>query len=112
MSNLTAGVALTLHLGLVGEYNQVHPYARYTYDSNFIVGAYYNSEERVSGYIGYEIDITHKVSIELGVVSGYQSRDLLPMGRITYDDTLFIAPAIEYDSDNADTVGVVIGIQF
>ena len=93
----------------MGEYNQVH-YARYTYDSNFIVGAYYNSEERVSGYIGYEIDITHKVSIELGVVSGYLIRDL-SMGRITYDDTLFIA-AIEYDSDNADTVGVVIGIQF
>ena len=111
MSSITAGIALSLHIGLQGEYNQIHPYARYT-ENNIIAGVYYNSEEKISAYLGYELEVSDKISVELGVVSGYLSKDILPMGRVTYDDRIFIAPAIEYDSDNADTVGVVIGIQF
>lgn len=112
MTNLTAGIAISLHLGLAGDYNEVHPYVKYKYDNNVIVGAYYNSEEEVSGYVGYELDMTKKFSVELGIVSGYSSQDILPMARVKYDDKIFIAPAIEYNSDDTDTVGVVIGIQF
>ena len=56
--------------------------------------------------------MTKKFSVELGIVSGYSSQDILPMARVKYDDKIFIAPAIEYNSDDTDTVGVVIGIQF
>ena len=112
MTNLTAGIAISLHLGLAGDFNEVHPYVKYKHDNNIIAGAYYNSEEEISGYVGYELDVTEKLSVELGIVSGYSSQDILPMARVTYDDKIFIAPAIEYDSEDADTVGVVIGIQF
>ena len=112
MSNLVYGIALSIHLGLAGNYNEVHPYARYTLDNNIIAGAYYNSEEKISAYIGYEIELSERISVDFGVVSGYSSANILPMSRVTIDDTFFIAPTIEYDNKEVDKFGVVIGIQF
>ena len=112
MNSVIAGIALSLHLGLDGSYNQIHPYVRMQNENNIIAGAYYNSENRVSGYLGYELEVTEKVSVDLGIVSGYSSQDILPMARVTYDDKIFIAPAIEYSNEEVDKFGVVIGIQF
>ena len=110
--NITAGIALSMHIGLAGDYNEIHPYARYEHDNNFVLGAYYNSENRISGYLGYELNINDRVSVDLGIVSGYTSQEFLPMARVTVDERYFIAPAIEYDNEKLDKFGVVIGIQF
>ena len=47
MNCLAIGLALSMHIGLQGEYNQAHPYATCETDKT-IVGAYYNSEENLS----------------------------------------------------------------
>ena len=47
MSCIEILVAITLHLGLEGDYNNIHPHGRCNVD-DWITGAYYNSEENVS----------------------------------------------------------------
>ena len=47
-------LAVSTHLGLEGDYNNIHPHARCTID-NWIAGAYHNSEENVSYYVGKRI---------------------------------------------------------
>ena len=50
MSCLGLFLALSMHVGLEGNYNSVHPHARCTTD-NWVTGAYYNSEKNMSYYI-------------------------------------------------------------
>ena len=47
---LSLFVAFSMHVGLSGDYNQVHPHARCDMDT-FMFGTYYNSEHRVSTYV-------------------------------------------------------------
>ena len=54
MSCLGLFLALSMHIGLEGDYNNVHPHARCTVD-NSIAGVYYNSEDRISAYVGKEL---------------------------------------------------------
>ena len=56
MTCLGLFLALSMHLGLDADYNSVHPHARCTVD-NSIAGVYYNSEDRVSAYIGKEFEL-------------------------------------------------------
>ena len=51
MSCLSLMLAISMHIGLTGDYNNIHPHARCQQDS-LISGVYYNSEENVSAYIG------------------------------------------------------------
>jgi len=44
-------LAFSLHLGLKGDYNGIHPHIRYNHN-NYIAGAFYNSERNISTYIG------------------------------------------------------------
>ena len=46
---LTLSLALSSHIGMVGEYNEFHPHIRYQ-DNQFISGAYYNSLNKISLY--------------------------------------------------------------
>lgn len=101
--SITAGIALSLHLGLAGEYSGIHPYIRYENDE-FITGAYYNSLERISIYGGLKYDLNKDSSIELGLVSGYYE-ELIPMVRLKHKQ-FYIMPAAD------EKVGIVIGIQF
>ena len=57
MSCLGLFLALSMHVGLEGDYNSVHPHARCTVD-NSITGVYYNSEDRICAYVGKEFEIT------------------------------------------------------
>ena len=52
-SCLSFMLAMSVHSGLEGEYNSIHPHVRCTVD-NTIVGVFYNSEESVSTYVGYK----------------------------------------------------------
>ena len=94
-------MAISTHLGLEGNYNNIHPHARCTID-NWITGAYYNSERTVSYYIGQQYG-----NLEVGLVTGYSSYDVLPMIRYIKNGW-FVAPAYE-KSDNR--YGITIGYE-
>ena len=90
-----------MHLGLEKNYNSFHPHARCQKDA-LISGVFYNSEERISTYIG----ATHN-GFELGFVTGYTYSDILPMVRYKKNN-FFVAPAVEKGGNK----GLVIGLEF
>ena len=106
MSCLGLFLALSMHIGLEGDYNNVHPHARCTVD-NSIAGVYYNSEDRISAYVGKEFELDEYWKLELGLVTGYKSEDILPMIRYKAG-TWFISPAYERH-DNKENYGIVLG---
>ena len=55
MSSLTLALGLSMHLGFEGNYNQIHPHVKYQEDWK-IAGAYYNSMDRMSLYVGYRYE--------------------------------------------------------
>jgi len=101
MSCLSLLFAMSLHVGLEGDYNSYHPHARCE-KNNLISGVYYNSEERVSAYVGLEHE-----GFELGFVTGYTYSDIVPMIRYK-KNSWFIAPAIEKGGNK----GLVVGLEF
>ena len=62
-------VAVSMHMGLEGNYNGIHPHARCQID-NTITGIFYNSEESFSIYAGKEFDIDKYVKLEIGIATG------------------------------------------
>ena len=105
MSCLSLLLAISLHIGLEGNYNNVHPHARCEIN-NTITGAYYNSEENISFYVGKKIPI-YNVELEVGLVTGYSGADIAPMLRVKKENW-FIAPAYE----TTGNVGLVFGYEF
>ena len=91
-------LAVSTHLGLDNNYNDVHPHVRCTID-NWITGAYYNSERNMSYYVGRKIS-----NFEIGLVSGYNSHNVLPMLRYI-NDGWFVAPAYEKSGNYGITIG-------
>lgn len=110
MWELTFAIAFSSHLGLAGDYNEVHPHIRLS-NGGFIVGAYLNSESRISPYAGWRFE-HRQAYAELGIVGGYAKNPVFPYVRVGYDFNdhvgVFIAPAYEYPS----TVGAVVGVEF
>ena len=94
-------LAVSTHLGLDNNYNNVHPHVRCTID-NWITGAYYNSERNMSYYVGRKIS-----NFEIGLVTGYNSYDVLPMIRYI-NNGWFVAPAYE----KSNNVGLTVGYEF
>ena len=98
IDNLIFSIAVSTHLGLTGDFNNIHPHIQYQMPNNYIVGVYHNSDKRESIYFGKRavwkapFDIIPEVSIEYGVVHGYKNWDLVPMVKINYGN-IFIAPA-------------------
>ena len=94
-------VAASLHLGLAGNYNNIHPHIKYTTDSNLIVGSYYNSERNPSLYLGKEWK-----GFEIGAVTGYSAYPVVPFLRYKRKG-FFVAPAYE----TRGNWGIVIGYE-
>jgi len=110
MNCLALSLAITMHLGLAGDYNSLHPHARCDVN-NTVAGIYYNSEENISGYVGYQFQMPHDIEIELGWVTGYNmdnKYNISPMFRIVKDNW-FITPA--YESGPDEKWGVAIGFE-
>ena len=101
MNCLSLMLAISMHIGLEGDYNNIHPHARCQQDA-LISGLYYNSEENVSAYVG----MTHN-GWEVGLVTGYTYSDVVPMIRYKKDNW-FITPAVESGGNK----GIVIGLEF
>ena len=72
MNCLALSLAVTMHLGLAGDYTSLHPHARCDVN-NTIAGIYYNSEENISGYVGYQFQMPYDIELELGWVTGYNT---------------------------------------
>lgn len=99
-------IAVSTHLGLQQQYNSIHPHVRIE-QSPFVAGAYLNSLDTVSGYLGTTFKPTKNTFIEIGVVSGYPDINVFGRAGIQYNSfNIFIAPAIE---DN--TIGAVLAIE-
>ena len=101
MNCLSIFFAVSMHLGLQGEYNEYHPHARCQVDS-LISGVYYNSEDNISFYTGLEHN-----GFEVGLVTGYDHGEIIPMLRYKKNN-FFIAPALETNGNK----GIVIGFEF
>ena len=101
MGCLSLLFAISLHGGLKESYNSFHPHARCQKDA-LISGVYYNSEDKVSAYVG----VTYE-GFELGLVTGYTYSDVVPMLRYK-KDKWFVTPAIEKNGNK----GFVIGLEF
>ena len=101
MSCLSLMLALSMHIGLEGKYNNIHPHARCQQDA-LISGVFYNSEDRISTYVGLQHE-----GFELGLVTGYTYDNIIPMMRYK-KDKWFIAPAIEKNGNK----GLVLGLEF
>ena len=101
MNCLSLMLAISMHIGLEGDYNNIHPHARCQQDA-LISGVYYNSEENISAYIGLEHN-----GWEVGLVTGYTYADVVPMIRYKKDNW-FITPVVESGGNK----GIVIGLEF
>ena len=106
MNCLSAFFAMSMHLGLQGDYNGYHPHVRCQVDS-VISGVYYNSEKEISAYVGHRWE-KHNCGIEVGVVSGYSIAPVVPFVRATFHD-FFVMPAFEEEDNN---IGAVFGYEF
>lgn len=107
--DLGAGLALTLHLFLEGNYNAIHPYVELE-ESKWAIGAYINSETKISGYLSKTFGLGKGYELEMGAVTGYSDAEVLPMIRLR-KNYFFIAPVQETDN-NEKRYGVVVGLQF
>lgn len=108
------GVALSAHLGLVGDYNAVHPQVKCEPDqSGFIAGAYWNSEKAVSVFAGWKLR-HDRVWLESGIVTGYSDAPVMPFARAGVDlndrSSLFVAPAYE-NIGGDERFGAVLGYE-
>lgn len=83
------GILFSLHLGYEADYNEIHPYYGLHLNDNIAIGAYYNSEEKLSTYIAYMTEY-----MELGLVTGYTTGDVVPMVKFNYNN-FFFAPSVE-----------------
>ena len=115
MESIILSLGLSLHAGLAGDYNEIHPHIRYNNDG-IIAGAYYNSVDRLSAYAGRRYE-QGDAGIEFALVTGYPAfGTLAPFVRGTYNVAdnvrVFASPAVESYGNNNSDIGVVFGVEF
>ena len=115
MEPILFSLALSAHVGLSDSYNNLHPHVRFIEDGA-IAGAYYNSVNNLSVYVGHRTDITDNIGLEFAGVTGYPAfGPVAPYVRGTYDYgsvRAFVAPAYETWHDDSVNVGLVFGLEF
>ena len=115
--DILLGLAISAHMGFVGEYNAIHPHVRAEFDNTLVAGAYYNSEENLSLYLAKHFENPKGYFMEVGVVSGYEFDDapIIPFFRagkdINENCSLFVAPAVEV-VDGENQIAVVFGVEY
>lgn len=91
----SVAIAFTLHVSPV-DYNWIHPHFRVE-SNNIIAGAYYNSFNKASFYLGKRFQ-SNKAYLEIGAVTGY-AYAVVPMVLAGYqfNDTVsvFVSPFID-----------------
>lgn len=104
MDNIIFSIAFSTHLGMVGEFNNIHPRITYVTEQNYIAGAFYNSESQPGMFVGKIIDYK-SIELEIGLVSGYSQAKLVPLVKANYNN-FFVAPG--YANNDA---GLVLGYE-
>jgi hypothetical protein len=108
---LILGVAFSMHIGLGGGYNNIHPHIGYE-EKNIIGGVYHNSLDKTSVYVAKPIDLTNNSKLDVGLVSGYLDYPAVPMIRYRYDITnhtrFFVIPGA---TRNINNIGLVTGLE-
>jgi hypothetical protein len=110
--NTFIAVLLTTHIGLSADYNEIHPNVGMYLDEEkqVSVGAFLNSENNMSAYVGWNVEFSESISADIGLVSGYSQADITPMLRVNYNN-FFVSPSIEiYDGET--NPGIVFGIEW
>jgi len=110
---LILAIAFTHHIGMVGDYNEIHPHVQLRHESGVVAGVYLNSESNVSPYLGLRFE--HDAAfMELGAVGGYSGIIVAPYVRVGYEIRdgidFFMAPAIESNGNGGVNVGAVVGL--
>lgn len=99
-------LAITTHIGLMNDYNPVHPHIRLEHNS-LITGAYINSLAKPSAYLGISYNITDNFFIDLGGITGYEDFKFFTRAGFTKDNyNIFITPAYEHRN-----FGIVLGLE-
>ena len=105
--NLSFALAASLHI-LPGDWNELHPSVRLEHEG-WSLGAFYNSERRVSFVAGREFQ-NGPLWAELGVATGYSAAPVVPFIRAGVQREnvrFFVAPAATVKRD----VGLVFGVE-
>ena len=89
MNCLALLLSFTMHLGVDGNYNNIHPHLQCEKDS-LIVGTYYNSEKDISFYMSQNLRLP-KSEVEIGLATGYRDAAVVPIIRWKKNNW-FIAP--------------------
>jgi hypothetical protein len=113
MEGIILSLGLSIHAGMQGDYNGLHPHVRFLEDGA-IAGAYYNSMDRVSVYAGHRVE-SGAAGLEFALVTGYDELDMpvAPYVRGTYDlgkVRAYASPTMEKYNDDVN-LGVVFGIE-
>lgn len=108
---LSLFLAVSMHIGLSNAYNNVHPHARCTLDNDVIFGTFYNSEDKISTYVGKTFYPVDKIwTLEAGLVTGYTGGDVVPLWRFK-SGNWFVAPAYEVDGNFGLTLGFEVKLK-
>jgi len=108
--NLLLSLATTMHFGFEGEYNNIHPHARLESDA-YSIGAYLNSENNISPYISYSLEL-ESYNLEFGLVGGYLA-PVVPLVRLNKSLSnsidIFVSPGFENNAINSPKI--VLGLE-
>ena len=104
LDNLIFSIAISTHLGMNDDFNNIHPHVQYRSENNYIAGVFYNSDSRGSIYVGKRYEYEGFV-IEAGLVHGYKRMDVAPMIKVNYNGWYVAPGATETD------IGIVTGYE-
>ena len=102
MNCLSILLAVSLHTGIVGYYNEIHPHVKCQVE-NISFGTYYNSEKSISTYMSFDLELP-KMNIEVGLATGYELAPVLPLVRFK-KGKFFLTPIYNPKGDNGFIIG-------
>ena len=105
MNCLSILLVTSIHIGMAGEYNEIHPHVKCQVE-NMNIGVYYNSEKETSTYMSFDLELP-KMNIEIGLATGYKLAPVVPLIRFKKDN-YFLSPIYNPNGDS----GIVIGFEY
>lgn len=105
MNCLSILLATSIHLGMAGDYNEIHPHIKCEVE-NVNIGTFYNSKKDISTYMSFELELP-RMNIEIGMATGYELAPVVPLIRFK-KGRYFLSPIYNPKGDS----GVVIGFEY
>lgn len=88
-------------------YHEINPGVIYHTDAGWYAGAYRNSEGGGSFAAGRSWDLTNRLSVSLGLVTGYDDAPVLPQIGVHYDVGMIRLSAVPYTTSAGVRVDLV-----